>query len=235
MVRNLNHRLRQLHQQNMVARERERIANDLHDDLGARVTQISILSGMSRDQPDFSSEARTNFSQITQMSRELITALYQTVWAINPENDNLDAFGNYICQIANRLCERTPVRCRFQLSGLLRETQVSTQVRHNLSMAAKEAVHNVIKHAGAKDVVIAVEYAENVLTIRIRDNGCGFSLDQKNDGNGLNNMSHRLKDIGGDYLIESSPNQGTTVTLKLSGARLLADNLPNQPKNDDWN
>jgi signal transduction histidine kinase/ligand-binding sensor domain-containing protein len=235
LVRNLNHRLRQLHQENMVARERERIANDLHDDLGARATQISLLSGMSKDQLSFSSEARTNFNQITQMSRELITALYQTVWAINPENDNLDAFGNYICQIANRLCERTPVRCRFQLSGLLGEIQMSTQVRHNLSLAAKEAVHNIIKHADAKDVIIAVEYAENLLTVSIRDNGRGFSLEQKHDGNGLNNMNRRLKDIGGTYLIESGPNQGTIVTLKLSGSRLLADTLPNQPKTDDWN
>jgi signal transduction histidine kinase len=169
------------------------------------------------------------------MSRELVTALYQTVWAVNPENDNLDAFGNYICQIVNRLCEWTPVRCRFQLNGLLRETRISTQVRHNLSLAAKEAVHNVIKHAKANNIDITIEYAENMLTMVIRDDGCGFNSDKKPAGNGLNNMNRRLKETGGFCSIESSPDRGTVVTFKLSGSRLLADNLPNQLDYDDYN
>jgi signal transduction histidine kinase len=207
-----------LHLKNQQALERERlrIAHDIHDDLGARVTQISLLSAMSQDNSNFSENARTNFEQISQMSRELVTALYQTVWAVNPENDNLDALGNYICQMVTQLCNRVQFRCRFHMVDLPREIQVSSQIRHNISMAVKEAVHNVIKHAKASEVEINVEYAANLLTVSIHDDGCGFEPANHVTGNGLDNMKRRLADIGGSCSIETCPGRGTTVRLCLT-------------------
>lgn len=207
-----------LHIKNEQALERERlrIAHDIHDDLGARVTQISLLSAMSQDNSDFSEMARSNFEQISQMSRELVSALYQTVWAVNPENDNLDALGNYICQMVNQLCDRMQFRCRFDLSDLPRGIQVSSQIRHNISMAVKEAVHNVIKHAKASEVKINVEFTSNLLTVSVRDDGCGFQPAKNMTGNGLINMKRRLEDIGGSCSVESNLGRGTTVRLCLA-------------------
>jgi len=207
-----------LHLKNQQALERERlrIAHDIHDDLGARVTQISLLSAMSQNNPDFSEKARINFEQISQMSRELVSALYQTVWAVNPENDNLDALGNYICQMVNQLCDRVQFPCRFNVVDLPREIQVSSQIRHNISMAVKEAVHNVIKHAMASEVKIHFEYTGNVLTVSIHDEGCGFEPAGHMTGNGLDNMKRRMADIGGSCSIESCPERGTTVRLCLA-------------------
>jgi len=196
-------------------RERLRIAHDIHDDLGARVTQISLLSAMSQDNPNFPAKARADFDQISRMSRELVSALYETVWAVNPENDNLDALGNYLCQMVNQLCERTGFRCRFQVHDLPREIEVSSQIRHNISMAVKEAVHNVIRHAKATEVTVGMVFEGGVLGITVLDNGCGFQPEGEFSGNGLTNMRRRLGDIGGSCVIESHPGQGTTVGMRL--------------------
>ncbi|MDB6023452.1 MAG: Integral rane sensor signal transduction histidine kinase [Pedosphaera sp.] len=205
----------QLKSQQALERERLRIAHDIHDDLGARVTQISLQSAMSVDNPAFPEKAREEFNRISRMSRELVSALYETVWAVNPENDNLDALGNYLCQMVNQLCERSQFRCRFHLLDLPREIQVSSQTRHNISMAVKEAVHNVIKHADASEVIISMALTGDLLAISVRDDGRGFIVNSHPAGNGLTNMKRRLADIGGKCVIESQPGKGTTVQIEL--------------------
>ncbi len=204
-----------LKHQRALEQERLRIAHDIHDDLGARVTQISLLSAMSQDNTSFPDKARADFDKISKMARELVSALYETVWAVNPENDNLEAQGNFLCQMVNQLCERTPIRCRFHVLGLPHEVQVSSQTRHNINMAVKEAVHNVIKHSGASEVTIRMAYADGKLTVAIEDDGVGFQPDTKAGGNGLTNMKQRLTNIGGHCSIESKPGKGTTVLIRL--------------------
>ena len=214
------HRMRRemvrLKQQRALEQERLRIAHDIHDDLGARVTQISLLSAMAQGNPAFPAEARGDFDKVSKMSRELISALYETVWAVNPENDNLEALGNYLCQMVNQLCEQTPLRCRFHVLDLPPDAQVSSQTRHNISMAVKEAVHNVIKHAKATEVTIRMTFTDGFLTILVQDDGAGFQPDEQAGGNGLTNMKQRLANIGGQCFIESQPGQGTTVQMRLA-------------------
>lgn len=195
--------------------ERLRIAQDLHDDFGARATEISIASALAKKKPNFPATASADFDRISTMSRELVSALYETVWAVNPENDNLDALGNYLCQMTNRLCEQAQLSCRLRVVELPPDVQVSSQMRHNLIMAAKEAVHNVIKHAHASELTLGVAFTQNLLTVAIQDNGRGFSPDESPAGNGLVNMQRRLTDIGGTYRVESQPSGGTTVTMQL--------------------
>ena len=201
--------------QQTLERERLRIAHDIHDDLGARVTQISLVSAMSFENSAFPEKARSDFDRISRMSRELISALYETVWAVNPENDNLDALGNYICQMVNQLCEPGEFRCRFDMVDLPREIQVSSQIRHNIIMAVKEAVHNVIKHAKASEVTIRMAFDGRQVTVAVRDDGSGFDPATSQGGHGLANMRRRLEDIGGHCSIESKPGQGATVSMRL--------------------
>lgn len=214
------HRMRRemerLKHQRALEQERLRIAHDIHDDLGARVTQISLLSAMAQDNSDFPDKARADFDRISKMSRELVSALYETVWAVNPENDNLEAQGNYLCQMVNQLCERTPIRCRFNVLGLPHEIQVSSQTRHNINMAVKEAVHNVIKHSAATEITVRMAYAEGLLNISIEDNGSGFKPDAKMSGHGVSNMKQRLANVGGSCSIESQSGKGTTVLIRLA-------------------
>jgi signal transduction histidine kinase len=203
-----------LKSQQALESERVRIAHDIHDDLGARVTQISLLSAMSGDNAGFPEKARADFGRISEMCRELVSALYETVWAVNPENDNLDALGTYLCQMVSQLCERTQLSCRNYVSDLPRDVQISSQARHNISMAVKEAVHNIIKHAAASEVVLKIEFKEGILQISIKDDGRGFQLADPAAGHGLANMKRRLADIGGECSIESYAQKGTVVHLQ---------------------
>ncbi len=212
--RRMQREMLRLKQQRALEQERLRIARDIHDDLGARVTQISLLSAMSRNS-DTLDKARLDFDRISEMSRELVTALYETVWAVSPENDNLEALGSYLCQMANGLCEHTALRCRFHVNGLPTEVQLSSQTRHNITMAVKEALHNTIKHAHASEVTISITYAADKLEITIQDNGRGFATAHPTEGNGLSNMRQRLASVGGQCAVESQSGAGTTVRIHL--------------------
>jgi signal transduction histidine kinase len=204
-----------LEQLRALERERLRIAQDIHDDLGARVTEISLLSGMAEKNLGFSEQSRAEFCRISLKSRELVAALYETVWAVNPENDNLEAIGNYLRQRINNQCTQAQLRCRLHVSPLPRDIEMSSRIRHNISMAAKEAMHNVIKHAKASLVTLQIAFAEMWLTVTIQDDGCGFDLATTPMGHGLVNMKRRLEDIGGSCLIERSPTSGTIVKFRL--------------------
>jgi signal transduction histidine kinase len=188
--------------------ERLRISRDIHDDLGARITEISLASALARTKPSFPESAAADFDHICRLSRELVAALYETVWAVNPENDNLDALGNYLCQMTNNLCENAQLPCRWSISDLPGDLQVSSQLRHNITMAVKEAVHNVIKHSKATELSLRVEFERRELMISVQDNGCGFDAKSSPNGSGLTNMSRRMTDIGGKCVVESHPGGG---------------------------
>jgi signal transduction histidine kinase len=217
--RRMHQEMRRLQQQRLLEQERLRIAQNIHDDLGARVTQISLLSGMAQGSPNLPEKARADFDSISRMSRDLVTALYETVWAVNPENDNLDALGNYLCQMVNQLGGQAQLRCRLHVEDLPGDIQLSSQNRHNIIMTVKEAVHNVIKHAQATEITLNAAYSGHVLTVSIQDNGCGFDMAGNHSGNGLINMKRRLQEIGGNCTIESQSGRGTTVQLRMEVRR----------------
>jgi signal transduction histidine kinase len=214
----LGHRLRlqlqQMEQQRAVDRERLRIAQDIHDDLGARVTQISLQSAVAQRRPSLPDEARADFGTITQTTRELVSALYETVWAVNPENDNLDALANYLCQMGNQLCSQAQLRCRLEVPDAPPSIPLSSHVRHNLIMAVKEAIHNVIKHAHASEVRLRIAVEAPDLTICIQDDGRGFDRAACPPGNGLANLKRRMESIGGNFTIASRLGTGTDVRLR---------------------
>ena len=210
--RNLLH----LKQERALDRERVRIAQDLHDDLGTRITEISLFSARAQADTAFPENARADFDRISRISRELVAALYETVWAVNPENDHLDAVGNFICLMVTRQCEPAQVRCRFDLLDLPQNVQISSQVRHNIILTVKEAVHNALKHAKASEVCVHARFTEPLLTVRIADNGCGFRLSDTPAGHGLGNMQRRLESIGGNCAIESEPVKGTSIRISLA-------------------
>lgn len=204
-----------LKNQRALEQERLRIAHDIHDDLGARVTQICLLSGMAQKHELLPDKVRTDFDRISQMSRDLISALYETVWAVNPENDNLDALGGFLCQMVNQMCEAARLSCWLEVQDLPKNIEVSSQIRHNITLAVKESLNNAIKHARATEVVMHITFDGVILVISIRDNGRGFDSGNSAAGNGLKNISLRLGSIGGSSFVESQPGKGTTVTLRL--------------------
>jgi signal transduction histidine kinase len=204
-----------LGQQQALERERFRIAQDIHDDLGARVTQISLASAMSERKAADPEVAREGFRNITQMARELVTSLYDTIWVVNPENDSLEAVGHYLCQMANQLVSQAGLPCRLEVPELPSGIPVSSHQRHNMSMAVKEAIHNAIKHAAATQVHLKIELTDSELMITIRDDGAGFDPAEAKRGSGLDNIHARLREIGGQADLSSAPHQETIVRLRL--------------------
>ena len=229
----MRHELARIERQRELEQERLRIARDIHDDLGARATQISMLSSMSPNDQAFPNNARADLERIFNLSKELIAALYQTIWTVSPEYDNLYALGNYICQMAERLCGSARLRYRLQVDNLPSHVQVSSQTRHNIMMAVKESVHNVVKHAKASEVTIKVTFEGKTLRVAIQDDGCGFEPAAATAGNGLTNMKRRLEDIGGKCVVESRPGQGTTVHLQLVIPLVQPDSRPGGGTNEN--
>jgi signal transduction histidine kinase len=223
--RRMRLQLQRLEQQRAVESERLRIAQDIHDDLGARVTQISLLSAVAQGKESLPEAARAEFGRVSQMTRELVSALYETVWAVDPENDNLDALASYLCQMSNQLCSQSGLRCRLEVPELPPNVALSSHVRHNLIMAVKEAVHNIIKHARATGVRLRIAFETSTLSISIHDDGCGFDPAACPPGHGLGNLERRLQAIGGSYAIESRLGAGTTVSLRLPVAAAAAGSV----------
>jgi signal transduction histidine kinase len=213
--------VRQLKAQQALESERLRIARDIHDDLGARVTQISMVSATALLDPALSEKTRAELDQIKRESRELITALYETVWTVNPDYDDLDSLANYLCQMANHMCKQTPFRCRLQVAELPKDVKVSSQIRHNIAMVFKESLHNVIKHSGGSEVTLRLVFENNTLDIAVQDDGRGFDPGAQATGNGLSNMRQRMAELGGDFSIKSEPGKGTIARLRLPIKRTM--------------
>jgi signal transduction histidine kinase len=216
--REMRQELARIESQRALEQERLRIARDIHDDLGARLTQISLASAMAQDSPGLSPAARSEFDRISQMARDTVSALYETVWAVNPENDNLDALGNYLCQMVHQLCEQAKLPCRLRVPDLPSDVPVASQLRHNVIFAVKEAINNIIKHASANEVAFQVSFERGEMTISIYDNGSGFDKANRmmGNGNGLANMKQRLEAVGGRCNIESSAGKGTTILMHVT-------------------
>lgn len=213
--RRVQHEMAVLKNKQALESERLRIAQDIHDDLGSRVTQISLVSAMFLNDLALSTQARSGFQQIKQMSQDLVSSLYETVWAVNPEYDNLAALGDYLCQMVNQLCDKTDLRVRLQVQDLPQEIQVPSHFRHHIIMIAKEAVHNVIKHAGATEVVLHMTFRDTLLEFSIQDNGCGFLPHKSQSGSGLANIKRRVTALGGTCSTESDHGHGTIVRVQI--------------------
>jgi signal transduction histidine kinase len=143
----------------------------------------------------------------------------EIVWTINPKNDTLDHLANYIFQYAQEYFQDTGVSCRLDVPAQLPDRPVSTETRHNLFMAVKEALNNALKHSGATEVRIGLAATDGRMTITIADNGRGFAVSgARGKGNGLDNMNRRLEQIGGHLFLESEPGHGTNIRLEAAGA-----------------
>ena len=207
-------RLEGLEHQGAVQRERMRIAQDIHDDLGAHLTRISLLSESAQNRLRGQPAAVSEIDRIHQTAHDLTCALDEIVWAVNPRHDTLNSLVNYLINYAEEFVEPASVRMRLEVPLSLPAWPLPADVRHNLFLAAKEALHNVLKHARATEVVLSVELTATGFTLGLADNGRGF--EPASGGNGLWSMAKRLQDIGGVCQVHSVPGQGTRITFSVS-------------------
>jgi signal transduction histidine kinase len=214
--------IRQKAEREAALEERARIAKDIHDDVGASLTFITMLGERAREDIGRPRELASHTDKIVSYSRATVQALDEIVWAVNPQNDTLDALVGYLGQYASQFFEATEVRCRLDVPERLSFLVLPAKIRHDLFLVVKEALNNVLKHAQASEVSVGLEETAGVLEITIADNGRGFdpgTAAGANAGDGLTNMRKRMERIGGEFCLASVPGQGTSLKLsvKLSG------------------
>jgi len=223
-----------LDRQLMLERERVRISQDMHDDVGASLTRISMMSDLVKNRTDVGGGAREWLGKISETSRGLMEEMNQIIWALNPRNDNLEGLITYVRRFAFEYLEPAAVSCVFDLPGELPNQSLSVEVRRNIYLVVREALHNVVKHAGATKVIITLTSLPGRqdgfspspsgegaggrgVRLSIRDNGKGFDQDNLEfPGNGLINMKKRMHDIGGEFFIHSHPGEGTEIELEIT-------------------
>jgi len=222
--RRLQRRLRQLEQERALERERARIAQDLHDEMGAKLCRISFLSEHARRSQEVSPELQHQIVSISDVSRDVLHSLDEIVWAVNPQNDLLENVASYIGHYAQEYFQETGIECKVDIPERLPQYPLSSQLRHHLLLAVHEAFTNVLKHSRASEVSVFVLYDGSALEIAVADNGVGFDSSVIDAGamdsaatncNGLRNMSRRLADIGGRCFINSRPGRGVAIRFVL--------------------
>jgi signal transduction histidine kinase len=195
-------------------RERERIARDLHDEIGPRLTQIKMVSEMVSQKVVPGEELREKLEELSFASDNAFSSFREIVWALNPGNNTLEELGTYLGQYASEFLSAAHISCRLGLPSEFPRLEIPYDIRRNIIMAVKESLNNVVKHAGAMVVKVEVNVVDGKLNIRIIDNGCGFAIDKANRyGNGLKNIHYRIDNFGGKVTIESEINHGTTISL----------------------
>jgi signal transduction histidine kinase len=156
--------------------------------------------------------AKSEIAQISAMTHDMVRTMDEIVWAVNPRNDTLEDLANYICHFAQEFFRHASVRCRLDIPANLPPLRLTTELRHNVFLAVKEALNNVVKHAQALSVKVTLRLEGTVLSIVVQDDGQGFDpASQRPGGIGLRNMQQRLESIGGRVEVESGSGNGTTV------------------------
>ncbi len=212
----LQRELAVLHQQQALEKERARIARDIHDQVGASLTQVSLLGEMLESDKDLPDEVEAHAKQISQTARETSHALDEIVWTVNPSNDTLDGLINYICKHSQEYLAVAGLRYRLEVPAQLPATSISPEARHNVFLAAKESVTNIAKHAKATEAWIRLFLNPTSFTLEIEDNGRGpgdVNSAAARLRNGLSNMRKRMEDIGGTFTISPGASGGTIVRL----------------------
>jgi signal transduction histidine kinase len=209
-------RLQELdHQQNLLG-ERSRIAADMHDDLGAALTQIAILGEVAKNQLNDPNRARTVLTRISESAREVTARMSDLVWATNPRNDTLDNLVAYLREHLARKLEEANIRARLVFPEDPEALHLSATFRRNILLTVKEALNNALKHANASDITVELKVEPRFLMIRLQDNGKGFdSVTGARFGNGLMNMRRRIEDLGGTLNISAVPGEGTSVRMRV--------------------
>jgi signal transduction histidine kinase/streptogramin lyase len=193
-------------------RVRTRIASDLHDDIGSSLSQIAILSEVARTSAGDDARVAAPLGRIATLSRESVDAMGDIVWAIDPHRDTPTHLAQRLRRLASDLLPAHGIEVGFEIADA-RNPHLGADVRREVFLIFKEAVHNITRHARASRVDIALTISQRRLQLVVEDNGCGFDPAGARDGQGLRSMTRRAHGLGGTLAVTSSAGTGARVTL----------------------
>jgi ligand-binding sensor domain-containing protein/two-component sensor histidine kinase len=212
-------KLTRLEQQRAIEQERTRIARDVHDELGAKLTRISFQGGIATRGLNDPSETRRQIEEMSAAAREAVSSLHEIIWAADPKNDSLEGLIGQISHHAEEFFNACGIRCEVVVPDQIAVFHIPARVRHNLFLAVKESINNAAKHARATLVLIQINVRANELEVLVSDNGVGFNKElileapdaNQRIHNGLVNMTERLVGIRGRCEISSEIEGGTAI------------------------
>jgi signal transduction histidine kinase len=194
----------------LLGKERTRISREMHDDIGAGLTQITLMSE-SINKNKFKNIKE--LTDISETSRKLVASMSEIIWSMNPANNTLDEFFAFMREDLYKLLEYSGIVYKICLPDNTNDTVLNTEQKRNLLLVVKEIVHNAVKYSKAGEIVIKAELTENVLQFLISDNGIGFDIDKQTHGNGLHNIQKRISDLDGTISIKSEQNSGSVFNF----------------------
>jgi signal transduction histidine kinase len=210
----------QVEQRRVVEEERSRVAQDLHDDLGAGLAEVAILGALANNPAIQRDKQEGYLHRLTELARILVTGLDEIVWAINPKHDSNASVSGYLCDYAQEFLHPTGMACRIGVARDLPERALNAHERHQLFLAFKETLTNVVKHAEATEVWVRIGADEQAFWVAVEDNGRGLGWNEtRQNRNGLANMEKRMNQIGGECDIKDRPDGGTMVQFRLPHQR----------------
>ncbi|MES2597500.1 MAG: histidine kinase [Verrucomicrobiota bacterium] len=218
-TRVMTRRVAELEHKDELSAERARIARDMHDAVGSQLTQLTVLHEIMAGDPALSEDHRTQLRQLAQTARSSVAALEEVVWAVNPSNDTLASTATYLTHAAREYMRPLGITCRQDVPHEWPERHLSSQLRHHLFLAFREALQNVVKHAQADEITVTLRFLvdESLFLVNIADDGIGLPSDTDGvEKDGLENMRDRLSEIGGDCRIRLRSGGGTIVEMKIS-------------------
>jgi signal transduction histidine kinase len=201
--------------QKLLARERTLIARDIHDDLGAGLTQLVLQGEVAQTEFPADSAARERLNQMSDKARAVSRSLEEVLWAVNSKRDTLRDFTSYLCKYAQGFLGSTPIRCRLDVQPEMPVAAFDLPVRRSLFLAVKEALHNAAKYSGATELFLRIHHEREGVSVTVEDNGHGFDVTLPTDGNGLVNMQQRLAEMGGSCEVFSEPGAGCRVEFHM--------------------
>jgi signal transduction histidine kinase len=208
--------LLQKKEQQLLQRERARIARDIHDDLGTRVTQLVLQGEVAQSELPSGSRTRAQLDRISEEAREALRAMDEILWAINPRRDTLHEFATFVCGHAQTFLKATSIQCVLDVEPGMSTIAFDLPFRRSLLLAVKEALNNAAKYSEATELLLQIRRQGQGLTVAVQDNGKGFDLAQtKTERNGLDNMMQRMSEVGGRCLITSAPGKGCRVEFHI--------------------
>lgn len=209
-------KMKEFEQKQAVELERRRIARDMHDELGAGLTQLAFMGEQSRKKFSGDANVSARMEQISKTAKDIASKLDQIVWIVNPRNDTLEQLIGYLSQYTIDYLAPTDIKFSQELPLETPKHKIDSHVRHELLMAFKEVLTNAVKHSGAQNISLSIQLKELQLRVTLADDGRGFKPQEMSGlGDGLGNLRQRLEALGGSCHLESKPKTGTAVTLTL--------------------
>jgi signal transduction histidine kinase len=199
-------------QQRAMEQERARVAQDLHDELGSGLTEISMLGLRAHSAAATEEKRRLYLEQMSGKAREMVAALDEIVWAMNPRHDSLASLVSYFCLYADRFLGLANIAWRLDGAPVPDDFAVDSRHRHQLFLAFKEGLTNVVRHSGAREVRLGIGLENGQVRLTISDNGRGLPAGLRTEEmDGVANMRTRLEKLGGRFELASEPGRGTTL------------------------